>query len=242
MLKSKSVSAFLFFFLLTPCLLQAQGLNYEEIFGEDWRKAEAFERENRHWIEPLLEKNHLSYPLVMAVVFPELVRYSALRDKMETTLLKALYVNLGDEYANFSVGQFQVKPSFASIIRTEFPDYSGADQSIRFPRPDEYDDITNFRKSIVVDLEDPRTEFNYIIAFFRICEKKFRTGRMSDEEKIKFCSAAYNTGIDKSADQIRSMIDKKFFSTKIFKTETYCYSDISLFRYRQIAGRGSRMI
>lgn len=236
MLKSKSISVILLFFIFLPGI-SAQGINYEEIFGEEWRKAEAFERENNSWIEPLLEKNHLSYPLVMAVVFPELVRYSALRDKMETTLLKALYVNLGDEYANFSVGVFQIKPSFATVIRTESPDYSGRDQSIRFPQPDEYDDIRNYRKSIVVDLEDPRTEFNYIIAFFKICERKFGTAKMNEEEKVKFLSAAYNSGVDKSADYIRSMIDKKFFSTRIFKTETYCYSDISLFRYRQKAGR-----
>lgn len=239
-LKSIYVTFLLLLFL--PCVVPAQDLNYEEIFAEDWRKAEAFERENKHWIEPLLNENHLSYELVMAVLFPELIRYSALRDKMETTLLKGLYVNLGDEYADFSVGQFQVKPSFASVIRTESHEFLGKDQATLFRLPEQYDDITNYRKSIVVDLEDPRTEFNYIIAFFKICEKKFSTGRMNDEEKIRFFSAAYNTGIDKSEEQIRSMISKKFFSTKIIKSETYCYSDISLFRYRKEKGRGSRLI
>ena len=38
------------------------------------------------------------------VIFPELVRYSAIRDKMEITLLKTLYRNLGEDYADFSVG------------------------------------------------------------------------------------------------------------------------------------------
>ena len=91
----------------------SQSLNYPEIFGDDWKKAMLFESENRSWMEPILAKNHISYPLAVAVIFPELVRYSALRDKMEITLLKALYINLGDDYANFSIGQFQMKPSFA---------------------------------------------------------------------------------------------------------------------------------
>ena len=43
----------------------------------------------------------------MSVVFPELVRYSALRDKMEITLLKALYINVGRDYANFSLAIFR---------------------------------------------------------------------------------------------------------------------------------------
>lgn len=233
MLRIKSISVLLIIFLFLPVKAPAQELNYEEIFGDDWHKAEAFERENRNWIEPLIKKNGLSYPLVMSVVYPELVRYSALRDKIETTLLKALYVNLGEEYSNFSIGPFQVKPSFASIIRTDSPEIYGNLSGIRFLQPEEYDDISNYRKSIVVDLEDPKTEFNYIIAFFRICEKKFRTEKMDEEEKVKFLSSAYNYGIDKSASQIRNMIDKKFFSTKVFKSVTYCYSDISIYRYRQ---------
>ena len=45
-------------------------------------------------MQPVLEKNHISYPIAIAVIFPELVRYSALRDKMEITLLKTLYNSL----------------------------------------------------------------------------------------------------------------------------------------------------
>lgn len=233
MLRYKSISVLLIIFFFLPGQAPAQELNYEDIFGDNWRKAEAFERENKNWIEPLIKKNGLSYPLVMSVVFPELVRYSALRDKMEITLLKALYVNLGDEYANFSIGPFQVKPSFASIIRTESAEIPGRKSGIRFNQPDDYDNISNYRKSIVVDLEDPKTEFSYIIAFFRICEKKFGTGKMDEEEKVKFLAAAYNAGIDKTADQIRSMTERKFFSATLLKSVKYCYSDISLYRYRK---------
>lgn len=213
--------------------LRAQEPDYEAIFGDDWLKAEEFERENRNWMEPVLEKYDIPYRLAISVVFPELVRYSALRDKMETTLLKALYVNLGDEYANFSIGHFQIKPSFASIIREEAPKALGRRSDITFRQPEEFDDISNYRKSIIVDLEDPKTQFNYVVAFFKLCEKKYKTGKMSEEEKLKFLSTAYNYGIDKSSEQIISMSGRKFFSTRLIKSVTYCYSDISLYRYRQ---------
>lgn len=213
--------------------LRAQEPDYEAIFGDDWLKAEEFERENRNWMEPVLEKYDIPYRLAISVVFPELVRYSALRDKMETTLLKALYVNLGDEYANFSIGHFQIKPSFASIIREEAPKALGRRSDITFRQPEEFDDISNYRKSIIVDLEDPKTQFNYVVAFFKLCEKKYKTGKMSEEEKLKFLSTAYNYGIDKSSEQIVRMSGRKFFSTRLIKSVTYCYSDISLYRYRQ---------
>ena len=85
----------------------AQQPDYEEIFGQDWQKAENFVRSSSVWIKPLLEDHNIEFNEAIAVVFPELVRYSALQDKMEITLLKALYINLGRDYANFSIGQFQ---------------------------------------------------------------------------------------------------------------------------------------
>jgi len=229
------IRVFITLFLLSAFLHNslAQQTDYSELFGDDWKKAEAFERENRSWMEPVIEKNHLSYPVAIAVIFPELVRYSALRDKMEITLLKTLYVNLGEDYANFSIGHFQMKPSFAEKIRNLAPSVLGRRSGIVFKNLSEFDDIKNFRKSIVVDLEDPKTQFNYLIAFIKICEKNFKTNRKDEISGLKFLATAYNYGLEKSAGQIESMIDRKFFNTKLFKTETYCYSDVSLFWYRQ---------
>lgn len=184
-------------------------------------------------MEPVLAKNHISYPVAVAVIFPELVRYSALRDKMEITLLKALYINLGEDYANFSIGHLQMKPSFAELIRDLSPSVLSRKSGIIFKSISEFDDIRNFRKSIVIDLEDPKTQFNYLIAFLKICEKKYKTNRKDNIGRIKFLATAYNFGIDKSAEQIENMVNKKFFNTKLFKTENYSYADVSLFWYNQ---------
>lgn len=210
-----------------------QSLNYREIFGEDWTKAENFEKENRSWMEPVLTKNHISYPLAISVIFPELVRYSALRDKMEITLLKTLYINLGEYYANFSIGQFQMKPSFAEQIRNQAPSFLQKRSGITFKTSKEYDNITDFRRSIVKDLEDPEIQINYLISFIKICEKNYRTKTKDEYSMVRFLAAAYNYGFDKNSEAIESMIDKKYFNTKLFKTENYSYSDVSLFWYRE---------
>lgn len=223
----------LIFILFLPGAVVSQGLDYEQIFGEDWKKAESWLSENRHWMVPVLEDHNIPSREAIAVVFPELVRYSALKDKIETTLLKALYVNLGDEYANFSIGSFQIKPSFASLIRTESYRYLNRRSGIRFLQPWHFNDISNYRKSIVVDLEDPKTQLMYIVAFFKVCDKKYRTGRMDDEERLKFMATAYNYGIDKNSEQISEMTERKFFTTRLFKSTTYCYSDISSYWYRK---------
>jgi hypothetical protein len=211
----------------------SQNQNYADLFGEDWKKAMTFEKENRNWIEPLLSKNHISYPLAISIIFPEMVRYSALRDKMEITLLKTLYVNLGEDYANFSIGQFQMKPSFAEMIREEAPAVLGRRSGITFKNRSDFDDIKDFRKTIIKDLEDPKSQMNYLIAFIKICEKNFKTGRRDELSQVKFLATAYNFGIDKKEVDIESMIGKKFFNTKLFKTENYSYAEVSIFWYEQ---------
>jgi len=228
-----------FFFLVIAGIVEtssSQSLNYRDIFGEDWKKAEAFEKENRNWIEPILNKNHISYPEAISIIFPELVRYSALRDKMEISLLKTLYVNLGEEYADFSIGVFQMKPSFAETIRHESTAFLGSRSGIIFKKPADYDDVKDFRKSIIRDLEDPEGQVAYLISFIRICDKKFNLYRLSENSRTKFLATAYNFSIDKTALQIAAMADKKYFSTKLLKTENYSYADVSLFWYKQYSG------
>jgi hypothetical protein len=211
----------------------SQAIDYEAVFGDAWEKAQSFEKENRTWMEPILTKNNISYPLAIAVIFPELVRYSALRDKMEIALLKTLYINLGDDYANFSIGHFQMKPSFAEMIHTLAPATLDRKSVNTIKGKKKYSDIINFRKSIVMDLEDPRTQFSYLILFLKICNKKYNIDIKDEPKAVKFLSTAYNYGIDKSASQIENMTDAKYFNTKLFKTENYSYADVSLFWYNQ---------
>ncbi len=211
----------------------SQSLNYRELFGDDWKKASAFEKENRVWMEPLISKYNISYPLAISIIFPELVRYSALRDKMEITLLKTLYVNLGEDYADFSIGVFQMKPSFAESIREQTPAVGSQITGIVFAQISEFDNIIPFRKSIVKDLEDPKTEIKYLVAFIKICKLKFNAKNGDEFSQIRFLATAYNYGINKTAVEIQNMSDKKYFNTKLFKTENYSYSDVSVFWYKE---------
>lgn len=214
-----------------PC--RSQLLNYDEVFGSDWDKALRFIEENNSWMKPLLEKHNISYPVAVAVVFPELVRYSALRDKMETAMLKTLYRNLGDDYSDFSIGVFQVKPSFAEKIREEARSLKGWRMKTLFGRSSYYNNVREYRSAIIADLEDPESEFNYIIAFFKICENYFSIGFPDEETKIKFLATAYNTGFWKTREEIEKMSHSKFYNTKLFSTENYSYADVSLFWYKQ---------
>ncbi|HEX2977171.1 MAG TPA: hypothetical protein VHO68_14645 [Bacteroidales bacterium] len=211
--------------------VSGQQINYPAVFGKDWEKANEYLRENRPWMETMLRKNHIPYKIGAAIVFPELVRYSALRDKMEITLLKALYVNLGEDYANFSVGRFQIKPSFARSVMEKATGLPLRKTGLSFSDKPAFDD-PEYRKSILSELEDPVMEFGYVVAFIKICEKKY-TLPQEKESRLKFLSTAYNCGIEKDERQIQDFSEKRFFSVSLFSTaNTYSYSDIALFWYK----------
>jgi hypothetical protein len=219
------------FFVCFGIISFSQPTDYQKIFGSDWEKAESFISENETWMKRLSARYDVSYPLTIAVVFPELIRYSALRDKMEITLLKALYINLGEDYANFSIGQFQMKPSFAESIHRKVPLLKSRLKN-QFREKIIYEDIRKYRASIVRDLEQPESQFLYLIAFLKICGTVYNLKDMDDKEKLKFLATAYNFSFQKSYDEVNKMTDKKFFYSKLIKSESYSYADISVFWYR----------
>jgi len=213
-----------------------QSLNYKEIFGDDWQKAEQFVVDNEKWVRPVLEKYKVDYNEAIAVVFPELVRYSALRDKMEITLLKALYVNLGKEYANFSIGHFQMKPAFADIIIEEGRRLTGRRRPA-ISDSTEYEDVRNYRAAIVRSLEDIHSQLDYLVIFFKITGKKFDLKKMDEPSRIRFLATAYNYGLMHSEKEIMDMSARKFFSTKLLAKDFWSYADISLYWYNHTGGK-----
>ena len=55
----------------------------------------------------------------LAIGAPELMRYSMVSDFIETEILELSYVDHGLDYADFSIGKFQMKPSFVERLEAE---------------------------------------------------------------------------------------------------------------------------
>jgi hypothetical protein len=89
---------------------------------------------------------------------------------------------------------------------------------------------------------EPKKQVIYLAAFIKICENNFNLESKNDIEKVRFLAAAYNYGFWKTAGQIENIIDKKFYGTTIIKTESYSYSDVSVFWYKQYLGPGSPVL
>jgi hypothetical protein len=124
-----------------------------------------------------------------------------------------------------------MKPSFAETIRESSSSLMGRRLRKDLEGKSAYRDEKIYRSDIVTDLQDPVTQLNYLVAFIKLCELNY-AGCWSDERsKVKFIATVYNTGLDKKPEEIAAMTDKKFFTTKLFKSENYCYSDVALCWY-----------
>ena len=107
---------------LMLCILLLTGsgtafsVNYPKAFGDDWTSAAQFVHEHHAAWKPLFEEFGVDARLAEAIVFPELIRYSRWQDEIETAAVNGLYVLQGTSGANFSIGRFQMKPSFAEEV------------------------------------------------------------------------------------------------------------------------------
>lgn len=91
---------------------------------------------------PVLQDHTSELPahLLTPVVLPEVARYNGFSNFFETAVLEAFYVEDGSGVVDFSIGPFQMKPSFAEqveqrvaaqpLLRQRFPklaSYAGKD-------------------------------------------------------------------------------------------------------------------
>jgi len=213
--------------------LRASDYLYPDIFGNNWKKAELFVRENEVWMSNLLDDNKVDYHLAMSMVFPELVRYSAICDRMEISLLKALYVHYGTDYANFSIGVFQIKPSCAEEILREIPDLHDKKLAVRFKTINSSISENEKRAIIVNELEDSKSQLLYVVAIVKLLNKMYRNYKWnSNLDKLKFYAAAYNCGFSSSELFIRKQIDARSFHTGLIRSDNhYSYADIAAYYF-----------
>jgi hypothetical protein len=223
--------------LILPADFSSSGKSYPELFGADWDKACCFVKENEDWMKRNCRIFRADYALAVSVVFPELVRYSVLRDKIEITLLKALYTHKGAEYSDFSVGVFQMKPSCAEDLLEEF----SATTDIKFHRFFDrlHGSVTGREKRVMIlkEMEDPEVQFIYVLGMIRLMDKKYGKKTWKDvEEKVRFYATAYNSGFNNTENRITENMNATYFHTGLGKPPVcHSYAAISAAFYHSLA-------
>lgn len=233
-------------FAAVPSTLRA--LSYEEyagIFGENWSGAEEYLAQNRPVWDSILVRYGVDPQLAESIVFPELVRYSRFRDRIEKATMRRLYAHGGSETGNFSIGVFQMKASFAEGLErlwmeTELPETYSLSFSLS-------DDIHN-RKQRLVRLCSTEQQCVYLAMFLHLVPRQYpELKQMDDSTRVRFLATAYNYSFLAPADKVMHESTVARYHTDLVARDAtvyYSYADMVLAHYRnthpQAAGKHRR--
>jgi len=194
-----------------------------------------------------------------AIVYPEVLRYTVIRDIIEHTLNYGAYVSLGTKAVDFSVGRFQIKPSFAEKLEKAWMESGLYKQyDLRFDTGDD----RRARKARILRLQKEKWQVRYVGIFLRLLYwsygSKDAQGRwvqsgletLPIEEQLRLAATAYNCGCawpmagHGDLDALRKHVKDKTFhfelgsgKYKLGSNEPaphYCYADLAWEWYRQI--------
>ncbi len=206
--------------------------DYSEIFGEDYLNALLFYSENKGLIKAETNKYNVDIELVSAMIFPERIRYSVIQDFMETEFLSAIYTEQGSRMVDFSIGAFQMKPSFVEQLEKEV----GNNPALQKKYPHliiEAKSEVKERAFRINRLKNIRWQLRYVSVLYDILKFKFPLSEKSRDYKIKFYASAYNTGFTKTEQEIHENISRQFFPYGAeYKGQQFAYADVALYFFK----------
>jgi len=217
--------------------------DYAVLFGEKYAEAEKFLRQNS-WIADSLRLPPQETRIALAIVFPEIIRFKALEDKIQVRALKVLYIQYSQKYADFSVGHFQMKPTFAEKIERDYNRlFSAEEKTAAQIAPFETGDSSRLRRERVVRLDDLHWQARYLRLFMMVMEKLYEGRAFDDDlEKLRFYATAYTTGYAQGEKTIRRMMPTRHFHVQLLFPKTrYSYADIAVFYFNRQTAPASRV-
>jgi hypothetical protein len=173
---------------------------------------------------------------MQALVFPEVMRYNSIKDGVETESLRTLYVQLGEDYANFSIGLFQMKPTFAEQLENKARKL--LNDSIYKELQLEYKvtGAEDIRAERVERLCDDEFQMVYLTAFIAICNRQYQYKHFSSElEQLQWYATVYNAGFDKTDAYIAQKIKQEnFYLGQGMPGKKFRYAAIVGWYYQQL--------
>ena len=171
--------------------------------------------------------------LIYSMAAPEIAVYDIFLDKIETKASEIFYVNLGGEYANFSIGMFQMKPLFAEKIEMIYLSLKIPDK-IDFSYSDT--SASEIRYHRIKRLKDTEWQQKYLIACYEILNVKYGKRFSDPEKKIRFFAAAYNYGFDAPETEIKNW-EKNISFPGRFDKPVVAYAELAFSVWKLLSGK-----
>ena len=227
-------------FLSTCPFVAADAQNDVSALTQAWEEAARFADSHREAWNEIWTAFDVHADVAEAIVFPEMLRYSALQDQLETTAVGGTYVTMGSKGFDFSIGRFQMKPSFVERLEKRW---------MKSAYPSQYDayfdtdDTRMARRVRLSRIEDEIWQCVYVAMFIKLTYIDYQgLADLPVEEQVRLVATAYNRGTiavvsgGGSIETLRKWANQRFFYTALLPTkdvQRYVYADLAWQRFDQ---------
>jgi len=164
---------------------------------------------------------------IIAIAFPEILRYNAFSDLIETTSNRLLYINGGKTASDFSIGLFQMKPSFVEDLENYVTNSEKLEKYKNIQIQNKTEKTT--REERVNRLENFHWQLYYLKIFQAVMEDKFSQIIFENKnDKLRFYATAYNYGFMRPIQEILSFQYQKIFPYGSDKKNALRFADFSI--------------
>lgn len=218
--------------LLFITLLFPSRDNPKIFFGDKYEDGLKFYKKNLVKINKVILQEKGNHEIVMSIVFPELIRYSMWRDMIETSANELLYVNQGLPAGQFSIGRFQIKPSFVEKLENSIKNDPLFSKDLKYIYTYNSNNSREMRSERLNRLKDIDWQLKYVTSFCKVVESRFKIQQLSTTEKIAFLSSAFNHSFHCDSLEIVKWKKIKTFPYGIKYDNPFSYSDVALYFYQ----------
>lgn len=220
------------YIVMASPLVAGDAISFKEDHVEGWASAVAYcERQRAGWTT-VFDAYGVDGDMAEAVVFPELVRYGACQDYIETAVVYGSYVAIGSSGFNFSIGRFQMKPSFAEALEKR---WMQTDFAVTYETFFDTDDTSYARKTRLSRLSDGFWQSVYLAIFIKLFQYDYHIEGLTEEQQVVLAATAYNAGCEWGGSGETDVLEEKstemLFHTDFLPSEAtsyYSYSDIAV--------------
>ena len=212
-------------------------IHYETYFSNEIIAAEEFIKSQQRTIKQSAQSLGHSERMCIAIVYPELLRYSAWKDLLETKAMEEGYTRWGSDRIDFSIGHFQMKASFAEYIETAVKENDSL--MVKYARlytyPSKHQSL--IRSHRIKRLKSTSGQLYYLHAFYDVCLIKYpQLCKMNASDRVFALASIYNRGFQNNFNAlIQHGKNKEFPYGSSYPGTQFSYGEIAKSYFNKIA-------
>ncbi len=202
---------------------------YKSFFTSDYDRAIGILEDNAIHFYHICSETNIDSKIARSIIFPEVIRFNTLQNFLEEKALELLYIDKGTDAVDFSIGYFQMKPSFIETLEQDIKTDSVLNNKYHKLNLFTSSNPKKIRKERLERLQNIDWQITYLCALIDILTDKYNQDHKSKKEQVILFGSAYNYGFKSSKKNIENWSKVKAFPYgRDYTGKQFTYSEIAL--------------